>query len=125
MNNYYYTIQPSMEEKAEGSGHGIATAAAVVAALTTLRTGKIKEYILFVLAKYYNLYSIGISVKTYARNTTGNTRYTDARIQKHIPAAQEERPTGKLQVHKVNPWSPREQIIIHSADNNNNIEFMP
>jgi len=40
-----------MEEKAERSDHGVATAAAVVAALTTLRTGKIKEYILFVLAK--------------------------------------------------------------------------
>jgi len=33
-------------------GHGVAAAAVVVTALATPRTGKIKEYILFVLAKF-------------------------------------------------------------------------
>jgi len=32
MDNYYYTIQPGMEEKAEGSGHGAAAAVVVAAA---------------------------------------------------------------------------------------------
>jgi hypothetical protein len=74
-------------------GHGVAAAAVVVTVLATPRTGK--KGIYFICPS--KIESMGIPVKKYTRNTTGNTGYTDTRIQKYIPAVNKERTTGKLE----------------------------